>query len=86
MTRHSYWKTIAHETRLPYTNALRRFGQHHQVGANRAQRLTQSQQAYRCVRSKDLQGAHVVPVDDVLTTGATLEAATRVSGLVFAQA
>jgi len=88
-------KALARETGLPYVAALRRIGQHHQVGASRAQRVTQLKQAYRCVRPDLVQNAHIILIDDVLTTGATLEAATtvikangatRVSGLVFAQA
>jgi len=88
-------KALARRTGLPYTPALRRLGQHHQVGSTRDQRRAQLKDAYRCVHPSAIQNQHVILIDDVLTTGATLEAAgtailangaQRVSGLVFAQA
>jgi ComF family protein len=88
-------RSLARKSGLPYTAALRRSGQHHQLGSNRAQRTTQLQGAYRCVKPTRLAGKHVLLIDDVLTTGATLEAAAtvikaagakRVSALVFARA
>lgn len=80
---------------LPHCSLLARVGQHHQVGANREKRITQLSSAFRAVNVATVQGAHIVLIDDVLTTGATLEAAAkvlkaagakRVDGLVFAQA
>lgn len=88
-------RSLARRTGVQYLPALRRSGQHHQVGSNRAERTRQLQDAYRVVRPTDVVGKHVLLVDDVLTTGATLEAAAkvlkaagakRVSGLVFARA
>jgi len=88
-------KAVARQYHLSYGTYLRRSGQQHQVGASRQQRITQLQTAYRCIAPQRIAGAHVLLVDDVLTTGATLEAtakvlkqagAKRVSALVFAQA
>ena len=88
-------KHLARITGNDYSHALRRNGQHHQVGSSRKERITQLQNAYRCVRHNALQNKHVILIDDVLTTGATLEAAAqvikqagaaRVSGYVYAQA
>lgn len=62
----------------PVVTLLRRQGQAHQVGANRAARLRQLQEAFRPVRSHSLKDRHIVLIDDVLTTGATLETAARV--------
>lgn len=88
-------RSLAGKTGLPYVACLKRLGQHHQVGATRQQRITQLQESYRCIRASAVENAHVLLIDDVLTTGATLESAAmvikaagakRVSGLVFAQA
>lgn len=88
-------RSLAVQTGLPYAPVLRRLGQHHQVGATRAQRVTQLRDAYRCAGASRIRGRHVLLIDDVLTTGATLEAAAqalkaagaaRVSAAVFAQA
>jgi ComF family protein len=77
---------------LPY---LVHVGQQQQREASRRQRLTQLADAFRVTKGAQLEGAHVLLIDDVVTTGATLEAAAvalkaaganRVSALVFAQA
>lgn len=80
---------------LPCRTLLTRMGQHHQVGAAREQRITQLKTAFRVINPTLVQKAHILLIDDVLTTGATLEAAARtlkaagakrVDALVFAQA
>lgn len=74
---------------------LARLGSDHQLGANREQRLKQLTNALRVRRPDKLVGRHILLVDDVLTTGASVRAATAalleagavsVSVLVFAQA
>ncbi len=88
-------KAFAVEAGLPYAALLRRSGSQKQVGSNKAQRLQQIQHAYRPVKRTHIQGATILLIDDVLTTGATLEScarvlleagARRVEALVFAQA
>ena len=73
---------------------LVRLGQAHQVGASRAARLRHLDGAFRVRYSDKIKGAHIVLIDDVCTTGATLESAARalreagakqVDALVFAQ-
>lgn len=88
-------RLLAIRTQTPEAPVLIRLGQRQQHGASRAQRLAQLQGAFRAVRPGQIRRAHIVLVDDVITTGATLEEAARVlraagakrvSAVVFAQA
>jgi ComF family protein len=81
-------------TTLPYKPTLLRLGQQRQTNSTRSQRLRQLEGVFQA-RRQDMAGSgRVILVDDVLTTGATLESAARtlraagvqtVSALVFAQ-
>lgn len=73
---------------------LARQGQSHQVGAKRSQRLKQLHNNYWVTKPAQVKNKRVLVVDDVLTTGATLEEVARVlkaagaksvSAAVFAQ-
>jgi competence protein ComFC len=73
---------------------LARLGRVQQVGSKREERLTQLAGAFRPMNRHLIKGAHILLVDDVLTTGATLEEAARtlkqagakqVDAAVFAQ-
>ena len=86
---------VAKLTNLPMHQYLLRIGQSRQVGSKKADRIIQLTDAYRVIHRKKLLGKHVILVDDVMTTGATLESAAkilrsvgvkRVDGLVFARA
>ncbi|CAN5341627.1 hypothetical protein BH09PAT4_BH09PAT4_08640 [soil metagenome] len=88
-------KQFAYLTGANYQSCLRRVGQHRQVGASRAQRLAQMQQSFEVSSRADIVGRHIFLIDDVMTTGATLEAAAatlraagakRVEAIVFARA
>jgi len=87
-------RQLSRQTGLPMVDCLARSGQAHQVGASRQQRLHQLEGAFRVTKRSMVRDAHLILVDDVITTGATLEAAAkilrqagvgRVEALVFAQ-
>lgn len=86
-------KAVAKQSRLPYQDILIRTGQMHQHGLDRQKRLQQMQDAYLVKPKKIIKGAQITLIDDVTTTGGTLESAasilinagaSKVSALVFA--
>jgi competence protein ComFC len=79
---------------LPKIHALARQGQMRQVGSKRKQRQAQMKGAFKVIKKELVNKKHVLLVDDIVTTGATLEEAARtlkeagaksVSAAVFAQ-
>jgi ComF family protein len=79
---------------LKCASLLKRVGQSRQVGSLRSLRLTQMYDAFRPVDSRQAGGKNILLVDDVVTTGSTLSAASRalrtgganrVDALVFAK-
>ena len=88
-------KKLSHIRKLSYVEAISRTGKMHQVGATAQQRHEQLREALRVRRPKLIKDAKILLVDDVLTTGASLElcaaalrsaGAKSVSAVVFAQA
>ena len=88
-------RSLARASDRSHKTLLGRMGQAHQVGSGRSVRLRQVEHAFRVVHREVIRGKHIVLVDDVLTSGATLETAARelrragaarVSAIVFAQA
>jgi len=78
---------------VAYAPVLARMGQHRQVGASGERRRQQLVTAFRV--TQPLADKHVILIDDVVTSGATLEAAAatlrkagaaRVDATVFARA
>ena len=88
-------RAVARITKHRYSSVLIRLGQQQQHTASREQRLAQLHDAFTVTRPDVVNGSHIVLIDDVITTGATLESAARalkaagakrVSAVVFAQA
>ncbi len=87
-------RELARLLRQPYADILARQSQAHQVGASRQQRLAQLKNAFRVTKPRQISGTRIMLIDDVVTTGATLEAAAvtlraagarQIEALVFAQ-
>jgi len=88
-------RSLSRRISVPFTACLIRTGVQRQVGSDRAARREQMKDAFRPLHPSLFQGKQVLVVDDVLTTGATCEAAARtlrragaarVSAAVFAVA
>jgi ComF family protein len=80
---------------IPCVPLLVRTGQQRQLGQGRAVRMQQMRQAFRIADESKMRGARILLIDDVLTTGASLEGAAvalkkagavRVDAAVFAVA
>lgn len=85
---------LSHRLGYKFLNALGRLGQSRQVGARRGVRLKQAQGKYFVRLPYLIKDRNVLLIDDVVTTGATLRAATkvlrqagakRIDALVFAK-
>ncbi len=70
-------KKLVRYSEMPHSTLLARIGQTRQVGANRTKRLSQLKDAFRVVRPYLVKGANIIIVDDVVTTGASLEEAAK---------
>lgn len=59
-------------------NLLVRTGRSRQVGSSRKERFKHLEKALMIRKNVDLKGEHVLLIDDVTTTGATIEAASKI--------
>ena len=86
--------SLARELGLRHETLLGRVTQTRQVRSKRVERLAQMQSAFRVVHPEKVQKSVVLLVDDLVTTGATIESAAKclreagaklVDATVFAQ-
>lgn len=82
------------QNKMTKGSQLKRLGQTRQVGSKRSVRLTQARDIYYVQPARGVTGRNILLIDDVTTTGATLEdaarilrkaGAKRVDALVFAK-
>lgn len=87
-------RSLAGIRSLMWVRAVTRLSQSRQVGANRKQRLNQLKGAFMVTKPNLVKNANILIVDDVVTTGATIEAvatvlkqaeAKSISAITFAQ-
>lgn len=87
-------KTISQHLGFPIGYPLVRIGQQRQVGTKRSDRLAQALSSYKVKDSAAVAGRNILLIDDVVTTGGTIIAATkalraagakRVDALIFAK-
>lgn len=76
---------LGESMRLLIEYLLRRVGQTRQVGTKRHERQVQLQDAFWPVSVNRIRGTHILLVDDVITTGSTLEQAAKVLKLAGAK-
>lgn len=71
-------KNLAKVRGWQFQTLLKREAHSRQVGASREQRFSQLEGAFSPLRTDKIKNAHILLIDDVITTGATVESAAKV--------
>ena len=71
-------QSFANQRHLAYKNILIRRSQDDQIGKRRLERIKQMQNSISIKNSADIKGKTILLIDDVITTGATVEAAATI--------
>jgi ComF family protein len=71
-------RRFARKRGLTYRQPLMRITATRQVGSNRRDRFRHLEGAFRVLKPSEVENRHILLIDDVVTTGATLEAAAKV--------
>lgn len=71
-------RRFAAHKRVPYASLLVRASNARQVGANRTDRIRQAAGLFRATSSPLIQNARIILIDDVITTGASMHAASNI--------
>jgi predicted amidophosphoribosyltransferase len=68
----------AEQKKMRHASLLARYGQTRQVGATRQKRQQQVDNMFAVRKPELIKDAHILLIDDILTTGASLEAAAKI--------
>lgn len=70
-------KDLSKSRKLAYRNLLSRQGQARQTGSSRQNRFKQLEGVFTARDKSKISGMHILLVDDIVTTGASIESATK---------